>query len=78
MSSNRTPGVLTHARYGKDKVRVLRVVREPGSKVHHIVEYNVTVLLEGDIDTRCVRSHLDSVQHDPTYFYCTAQLYTGR
>lgn len=51
MSSNRTPGVLTHARYGKDKVRVLRVVREPGSKVHHIVEYNVTVLLEGDIDT---------------------------
>lgn len=45
-------GFLSAARYGKDKVRVLRVVREPGSKVHHIVEYNVTVLLEGDIETR--------------------------
>lgn len=45
-------GFLSAARYGKDKVRVLRVVREPESKVHHIVEYNVTVLLEGDIETR--------------------------
>ncbi|RDB18787.1 Uricase [Hypsizygus marmoreus] len=36
------------ARYGKDKVRVLRVVRE--GKWHHVVEYNVTALLEGDID----------------------------
>ncbi|EIM90560.1 uricase [Stereum hirsutum FP-91666 SS1] len=44
-------GFLSAARYGKDKVRVLRVVREPESKVHHIVEYNVTVLLEGDIET---------------------------
>ncbi|KAJ7064554.1 uricase [Mycena amicta] len=41
--------VLTSARYGKDKVRVLRVVRE--GSLHHIVEYNVQVLLEGDIET---------------------------
>ncbi|KAJ7661916.1 hypothetical protein DFH06DRAFT_1088425 [Mycena polygramma] len=40
---------LSQARYGKDKVRVLRVVRE--GKWHHIVEYNVTALLEGDIET---------------------------
>lgn len=39
---------LTASRYGKDKVRVFRVVRE--GKIHHIVEYNVTALLEGDVD----------------------------
>jgi len=43
---------LAQARYGKDKVRVLRVVRE--GKTHHIVEYNVQVLLEGDMETRQV------------------------
>ena len=43
-------GELTSARYGKAKVRVLRVVRE--DKWHHVVEYNVQVLLEGDIGTR--------------------------
>lgn len=41
--------VLTSARYGKDLVRVFRVVR--GTEFHQVVEYNVTVLLEGDIDT---------------------------
>jgi hypothetical protein len=44
--------VLTSARYGKDLVRVFRVVR--GTEFHQVVEYNVTVLLEGDIDTRLV------------------------
>ncbi|KAF9496863.1 uricase [Pleurotus eryngii] len=39
---------LTAARYGKDKVRVLRVVRD--GSWHNIVEYYVTTLLEGDID----------------------------
>ncbi|KAI1787500.1 uricase [Ganoderma leucocontextum] len=39
---------LSHARYGKDKVRVLRVVRD--GAWHNIVEYNVTALVEGDID----------------------------
>jgi len=45
------PGVLASARYGKDKVRVFRVVRDPESKVHNVVEYNVTVLVEGAIET---------------------------
>ncbi|KAI0806050.1 uricase, partial [Irpex lacteus] len=39
---------LSHARYGKQAVRVFRVVKE--DKWHTVVEYNVTVLLEGDID----------------------------
>jgi len=43
---------LTHARYGKDFIRVFRVVR--GSECHHVVEYNVSVMLEGDIDSRSV------------------------
>lgn len=45
-----TEGILTSARYGKDQVRVFRVVRN--GAVHEIVEYNVQVLLEGDIATR--------------------------
>ncbi|KAB5592526.1 Uricase [Ceratobasidium theobromae] len=40
---------LTSARYGKDKVRVFRVVRQ-GDK-HSVVEYIVRALLEGDIAT---------------------------
>ena len=43
---------LTAARYGKDKVRVLRVVRGPNQ--HEVVEYNVCALVEGKIETRCV------------------------
>lgn len=39
-----------HGRYGKDKVRVLRVVRQ--GVWHQVVEYNVTVLVEGEIDDR--------------------------
>lgn len=41
---------LVSARYGKTKVRVFRVLRE--IKWHHVVEYNVEALLEGDIATR--------------------------
>ena len=41
---------LAEAKYGKDKVRVFRVVRE--DKRHHIVEYDVQVLLEGEMETR--------------------------
>ena len=40
---------LTWSRYGKDKVRIFRTVRD--GKIHHVVEYNVCALLEGDIDT---------------------------
>jgi len=50
------PGVLATARYGKDKVRVFRVVRDAESKVHDVVEYNVTLLVEGKIETRCAES----------------------
>ena len=50
-SSPKSLSILTSARYGKDKIRVLRVVRE--GKWHHVVEYNVTALLEGDIASRC-------------------------
>lgn len=46
---------LSHACYGKDKVRVFRVVRD--GAWHNVVEYNVTALVEGDIETRSVRTH---------------------
>lgn len=46
---------LSKARYGKDLVRVLRLVRE--GDWHHVVEYNVRVLLEGDIATRHASGH---------------------
>lgn len=42
---------LTAARYGKDKVRVFRVVRD--GDWHQVVEYNVCTLLEGGIADRC-------------------------
>lgn len=48
MSTPTADVVLTTARYGKDKVRVFRVKRE-NDGVHYIVEYNVTLLVEGDI-----------------------------
>jgi hypothetical protein len=41
---------LTAARYGKGKVRVFRIVRQ--GSWHHVVEYNVEALLEGEISTR--------------------------
>lgn len=42
-----TEVTITSAKYGKDKVRVLRVVRK--DEWHEIVEYTVTVLLEGSV-----------------------------
>jgi urate oxidase len=48
MSTSTADVVLTTARYGKDKVRVFRVKRESDG-VHYIVEYNVSLLVEGDI-----------------------------
>ena len=47
---------LASARYGKDMIRLLRVVRSSEreaeeKKFHTVVEYNVTVLVEGDIAT---------------------------
>ncbi|KIR41481.1 urate oxidase [Cryptococcus deuterogattii 99/473] len=43
------PGYLSAARYGKDLVKVARVVRD--GEQHHIVEYTLRVLLEGEIET---------------------------
>lgn len=40
---------LANAIYGKDKVRVFRVVRN--GPIHDVVEYNVKALLQGDIET---------------------------
>lgn len=42
------PGYLSAARYGKDLVRVCRVVRD--GDTHHVAEYTVRALLEGDIE----------------------------
>jgi urate oxidase len=47
MSTSKT-AILSSARYGKDKVRIFRVVRD--GDWHTIAEYNVTTLLEGDVD----------------------------
>lgn len=39
------------ARYGKDNVRVLKVVRDKKSGTETVYEMTVCCLLEGDIDT---------------------------
>ncbi|KAF8300125.1 uricase [Clavulina sp. PMI_390] len=40
---------LANAIYGKDKVRVFRIVRN--GPVHDVAEYNVCALLQGDVET---------------------------
>ena len=55
---------LTAARYGKDKVRVLRVVRGSDGW-HDVVEYNVCTLVEGDIDVRLVECVFEKLCVDP-------------
>ncbi|KZP03827.1 uricase [Athelia psychrophila] len=60
------------ARYGKDKIRVFRIVRE--ANIQHVVEYNVCALLEGDIDTSYTQADnsvivaTDSIKNI-TYFF---------
>lgn len=46
---------LSANRYGKDKIRVLRVLRPstPGGK-ETVLEFNVRLTLEGDFETRLV------------------------
>jgi len=41
---------LATARYGKDLVRVFRTVRDPQTGLHTVAEYNITALVEGDIE----------------------------
>jgi urate oxidase len=43
---------LVAARYGKSNVRVLRVVRDEVGGTQDVVEYNVTLLVEGDLEAR--------------------------
>jgi len=67
---------LTASRYGKDKVRVFSVVRE--GKTHYIVEYNVTALLEGDVDVSYTAADnsvvvaTDSIKNITYYFAKTS------
>lgn len=42
---------LSAARYGKDNVRLYKVVRDEATKTHTVYEMTVCVLLEGEIDT---------------------------
>lgn len=46
---------LSANRYGKDKIRVFRVIKPstPGGK-QIVLEYNVRVMIEGEFDTRSV------------------------
>lgn len=46
---------LSANRYGKDKVRVFRIIKpnSTGGK-HTVCEYNVRLMLEGDFGTRLV------------------------
>lgn len=67
---------LTAYRYGKDKIRVFRVVRE--ANIQHIVEYNVCSLLEGDVSTSYTEADnsvivaTDSIKNITYYFAKTS------
>jgi len=41
---------LSHARYGKDNIRLYKVDKDPKTGIHTVIEQTVCVLLEGDID----------------------------
>jgi hypothetical protein len=43
------------AEYGKDNVRVLKVVRDQKTGVHNITEMTVCCVLQGDIETSYVQ-----------------------
>ncbi|KAL7413315.1 hypothetical protein BDY24DRAFT_389646 [Mrakia frigida] len=59
------PGFLSSNRYGKDKVRVCRVVRTPASEgspaKQDVVEYVVRALLEGDVEESYTKADNASV-----------------
>ena len=42
---------LAAARYGKENIRVYKVMKDEGTGVQTVVEMTVSVLLEGDIET---------------------------
>jgi hypothetical protein len=45
---------LSANRYGKDKIRVLRVLRSSTGGKETVLEFNVRLTLEGDFETRLV------------------------
>ncbi|RDB22983.1 hypothetical protein Hypma_009915 [Hypsizygus marmoreus] len=60
-----------------DLVRLLRVVRE--GKWHHVVEYNVTALLEGDIDVSYTQADNSVIiATDSSSFFPALQGRTGK
>lgn len=67
---------LTYSHYGKDKVRVFRIVRD--EKWHNVVEYSVTALLEGDVETSYTQADntvvvaTDSIKNITNYFTKTS------
>jgi len=71
--------IISSALYGKDKVRVFRIVRE--GTWHHVVEYNLTILLEGDLDLRyahtCVCYLLRTIRIT-LFFFFRKQLHSCR
>jgi urate oxidase len=56
---------LSANRYGKDKVRVFRVIKPttPGGK-QIVLEYNVRLMIEGDFETRLVGGARDCSRGD--------------
>ena len=42
---------LSHARYGKDNIRLYKVEKDEKTGVQTVVEQTVCILLEGDIET---------------------------
>jgi urate oxidase len=63
---------LTHARYGKDNIRLYKVHRAEDTEIQFVAEMTVGVLLEGDIETSYVDSNHNRQQahsaatHTPT------------
>jgi urate oxidase len=42
---------LTSARYGKDNIRLFKVIKDEKKGIQSVVELTVRILLEGDIDS---------------------------
>jgi urate oxidase len=51
ISISTTMAQLTHARYGKDNIRLYKVHRDQATGTQSVAEMTVGILLEGDIAT---------------------------
>ena len=47
---------LRYAKYGKDNVRLYKVHKDSETGIQSVVEFTVTTLLEGDIETSSVHA----------------------